>query len=96
MEATQKPSTFAQIIDKLRNKSEQELKMLHAQLLSNDITAEANNLVAENSESYNRYKNIKKGNVTRHKTSLNTVFGIWEDKNVSLNSIREKAWQRTK
>ena len=30
------------------------------------------------------------------KSPLNDVFGIWKDENISLEQIREKAWQRNK
>jgi len=28
------------------------------------------------------------------KNPLNDVFGIWKDENITLEKIREKAWQR--
>ena len=37
---TIQPSTFAQIIDKLRNKSEKELKQLYMQLSAEDLIDE--------------------------------------------------------
>ncbi len=42
MEMTQQPqpSTFAQMVDKLRNKSEAELKLLYTQFFSDDLIEE--------------------------------------------------------
>ena len=39
-------STFAQMIDKLRNKSEEELKMLNIKFFSNDLINEWKNITA--------------------------------------------------
>lgn len=36
----QQPSAFAQMVDKLRNKSEAELKMLYLRFFKNDLTDE--------------------------------------------------------
>lgn len=44
MQAMQQPSTFAQIIDKLRDKSEEELKQLYLQLSTSDLIDEWKNL----------------------------------------------------
>lgn len=87
MQTTQSPSTFAQIIDKLRNKSEKELKQFYMQLSGNDTNKDQNEM---NNSGY-KVKQIKKG-----KNGLDEVFGIWKDKNITLDSIREEAWQRTK
>ena len=34
------PSTFAQMVDKLRNKSEEELKMLYVKFFANELSDE--------------------------------------------------------
>ena len=49
MESVQEslPSTFAQMIDKLRNKSEEELKMLYLKFFSNDLINEWKNITAD-------------------------------------------------
>ena len=49
MESVQQsiPSTFAQMIDKLRNKSEEELKMLYIKFFSNDLINEWKNITAD-------------------------------------------------
>ena len=96
MNTTQQPSTFAQIIDKLRNKSEEELKLLHEQLLANDTITEASIKVAENSGSYKNYRSLSDSKTPEKETGFDEVFGIWKDKNATLDSIREEAWQRTK
>lgn len=41
------PSTFAQMIDKLRNKSEEELKMLYLRFFSDDLINEWENITAD-------------------------------------------------
>ena len=41
------PSTFAQIVDKLRNKSEDELKMLYLTFFSSELADEWKNSTAE-------------------------------------------------
>ncbi len=40
----QQPSTFAQMIDQLRNKSDAELKMLYLQFFKNDLNEEWKNI----------------------------------------------------
>lgn len=34
----------------------------------------------------------KIGGVKNNKASLNDIYGIWKDKDVSLDNIRKKAW----
>ena len=43
----QQPSIFAQMIDKLRNKSEAELKMLYMHFFANDLVDEWKNIAEE-------------------------------------------------
>jgi len=43
MESVQQPSVFAQVVDKLRNKSEAELKMLYMQLSADELVDEWKN-----------------------------------------------------
>jgi hypothetical protein len=43
----QQPSAFAQMIDKLRNKSEDELKMLYVQFFSNELNEEWKRITSE-------------------------------------------------
>ena len=45
----QQPSTFAQIIDTLRNKSEAELKMLYLRFFKNDLKNEWKNITKNSS-----------------------------------------------
>ena len=87
MQTTQQPSTFAQIIDKLRDKSEEELKQFYIQLSKKNV--DQNKMVVNNSVA----KQLKK---TKKKQGLDEVFGIWKDKNITLDLIREEVWQRTK
>ena len=47
MDSVQQPSVFAQVIDKLRTKSEAELKMIYLQLSANDLAEEWKNITAE-------------------------------------------------
>jgi hypothetical protein len=49
METTQDPhiSTFAKMVDKLRNKSEDELKVLYIKLFSNELIDEWKNITAD-------------------------------------------------
>jgi hypothetical protein len=47
MDSVQQPSVFAQIVDKLRTKSEAELKMIYLQLSANDLTEEWKNIMEE-------------------------------------------------
>lgn len=47
MQTAQQPSTFAQIVDKLRDKSEAELKQLYIQLFASDLTEEWKNITEE-------------------------------------------------
>jgi hypothetical protein len=47
MDNAQQPSVFAQVIDKLRTKSEAELKMIYLQLSANDLTGEWKNITEE-------------------------------------------------
>ncbi len=44
METMQQSSVFAQMVDKLRNKTEAELKMLYLQFFSEDIKTEWKNI----------------------------------------------------
>lgn len=41
------PSTFAQMVDKLRNKSEEELKMLYIKFFSDDLIDEWKNITTD-------------------------------------------------
>lgn len=41
------PSTFAQMVDKLRDKSEEELKMLYIKFFSNDLLDEWKNITRD-------------------------------------------------
>lgn len=41
------PSTFAQMVDKLRNKSDEELKLLYLKFFSNDLIDEWKNITAD-------------------------------------------------
>ena len=41
------PSTFAQMIDKLRDKSEEELKVLYLKFFSNDLINEWKNITED-------------------------------------------------
>ena len=41
------PSTFAQMVDKLRNKSDEELKLLYLKFFSNDLIDEWKSLTAD-------------------------------------------------
>ena len=45
----QQPSTFAQIMDTLRNKSEAELKMLYLRFFKNDLKNEWKNITKNSS-----------------------------------------------
>lgn len=47
MQTAQEPSTFAQIIDKLRNKSEAELKQLYMQLSADSLIEEWKDITKE-------------------------------------------------
>lgn len=49
MEIPEQPSfsTFAQIVDKFRNKNEEELKLLYQKFFSNELTSEWGNLTAD-------------------------------------------------
>ena len=47
MDSLQQPSVFAQVIDKLRTKSEAELKMIYLQLSANDLAEEWKSITAE-------------------------------------------------
>ncbi len=47
MEIAQQPSIFAQMVDKLRDKSEAELKLLYTQLFANDLAEEWKNSTQE-------------------------------------------------
>jgi len=47
MGTLQQPSIFAQMVDKLRNKSESELKMLYTQFFANDLTEEWKSITEE-------------------------------------------------
>jgi hypothetical protein len=47
MDSLQQPSVFAQVIDKLRTKTEAELKMIYLQLSANDLAEEWKNITAE-------------------------------------------------
>ena len=88
MEAVQQFSVFAQIIDKLRDKSEEELKEIYIKL-SSDNYIEKIAMVSDVLMNYEKKK-------TKKPASLNEVFGVWKDKNIRLESIREEAWQREK
>ena len=50
MQTTQEQpiSTFAKMVDKLRTKSEDELKMLYIKLFSNELIEEWNNITSDN------------------------------------------------
>ena len=41
------PSTFAQMVDKLRNKSDEELKLLYLKFFSNDLIDEWKNITTD-------------------------------------------------
>ena len=43
----QQPSVFAQMVDKLRNKSEAELKMLYLRFFKNDLKSEWKTIVKD-------------------------------------------------
>lgn len=49
MEIAEQPSisTFAQIVDKLRNKNEEELKLLYLKFFSNELSSEWENLTMD-------------------------------------------------
>ncbi len=49
METAEQPSlsTFAQMVDKLRNKSEEELKMLYIKFFSNELIDEWKNITQD-------------------------------------------------
>ncbi|MEO9211377.1 MAG: hypothetical protein ABI208_09780 [Ginsengibacter sp.] len=49
MEITEHPyiSTFAQIVDKLRNKNEEELKLLYVKFFSNELISEWENFTMD-------------------------------------------------
>ncbi len=47
MDSAQQPSVFAQVIDKLRTKSEAELKMIYLQLSADDLAEEWKNITEE-------------------------------------------------
>ena len=49
METAEQPSlsTFAQMLDKLRNKSEEELKMLYIKFFSNELIDEWKNITQD-------------------------------------------------
>lgn len=49
METAEQPSisTFAQIVDKLRNKNEEELKLLYLKFFSNELISEWENLTKD-------------------------------------------------
>ena len=49
MESVQQslPSTFAQMVDKLRDKSEEELKILYIKFFSNELINEWKNITAD-------------------------------------------------
>ena len=49
MEIAEQPSisTFAQIVDKLRNKNEEELKLLYLKFFSNELISEWENLTKD-------------------------------------------------
>jgi len=40
-------------------------------------------------------KNVKKSKVNG-KNSFDDVFGIWKNENITLDVLRERAWQRMK
>ena len=40
-------------------------------------------------------KNVKKSKVNG-KNSFDEVFGIWKNENITLDVLRERAWQRMK
>jgi len=47
MESVEQSSIFARVIDKLRNKSEAELKLLYLQLSANELAEEWKNITAQ-------------------------------------------------
>lgn len=49
MEIAEQPSisTFAQIVDKLRNKTEEELKLLYVKFFSNELVSDWKNLTKD-------------------------------------------------
>jgi hypothetical protein len=54
------PSTFAQMVDQLRTKSEAELKMLYLQFFKNDLSEEWKNIT----ESAN-FKNVSEEDIIK-------------------------------
>ena len=76
----------------------QEIHQLVDECENDAVLAEAKNLLETAAINNGLHKSITEDTATsltsESKSSLDEVFGIWKNRDISLNKIREQQWRR--